>query len=287
MSAREILQLAYRDALPKAFGTRGITFWLRYIFVHRLRYLYPIKPFVDVLGSYAQNKTIGDLKHIIIFLTARDLRTSNTYYIVNAGNGAGTFAHWPVVGAVAASSAAPIYFPPVLGNLIDGGVGVYGNPCLAAAIEAVEYIGFQPQDIVHIALGTGFTPNDIEDGGGTRFWLLDWIKYIIGEGMKDAALQQAYMTRALYKDRGMDFRRYNVYLQKESVEKVLNVDTGGLDPAQLSLDSSRAAEVALMERIGSAYAATIDWTKADVMPWQTPGGHPKPRIAPVNWEANF
>ncbi|HNJ43713.1 MAG TPA: isoaspartyl peptidase/L-asparaginase, partial [Acidobacteriota bacterium] len=55
--------------------------------------------------------------------------------------GAGMFSDWPVVGAVAASGAAPIFFSPVLGNLVDGGVGVHGNPCLAATAEAMEYIG--------------------------------------------------------------------------------------------------------------------------------------------------
>lgn len=284
LSAKQILEIAYRDALPKAFGARGLAFWLRYIFIHRLRYLYPIKPFVDVLGSYAQDKTIGDLKSMIVFMTARDLRTSNTYYIVNAGSGAQTFAHWPVIGAVAASGAAPIYFPPVMGNLIDGGVGVYGNPSLAAAIEAVEYIGFKPENIVFVSLGTGFTPNNIKDGEGANFWLLDWIQYIIAEGMKDAALQQAYMTRALFKDRGMDFRRYNVYLQKASLENQLQVNSGAIDPAKLSLDSTKADEIALMERIGKAYAAAIDWTKPNLMPWETPGGHPQPVIAPVKWE---
>jgi hypothetical protein len=33
-----------------------------------------------------------------------------------------------------------------------------------------------------------------------------------------------------------------------------------------------------MEAIGRAYARKIDWTKPNVMPWDTPGGHIKPSM---------
>jgi patatin-like phospholipase/acyl hydrolase len=106
-----------------------------------LHSLYDWKPFVDALGVFAAGKKISDFDNPIVFMTTRDVRTANTYFIVSKGRGAGKFADWPVIGAVAASGDAPIFFPPVLRNLVDGGVGVNGNPCLAATIEALEYIG--------------------------------------------------------------------------------------------------------------------------------------------------
>jgi uncharacterized protein len=286
LTAQEMLEQVYRDKLPSAFGRRDVWFWLRYIFVHRLRYLYPLEPFVELLGPLAAGRRIADLDKTIVLLTIKDLRTSNTYYIVNAGPGADTFGGWPVVGAVAASGAATLFFPPVLGNLVDGGVGVYGNPSLAAAIEAVDYIGFEPENTLHISLGTGFSSHALAEGQGARYGALDWIRYVISESLGEAALQQAFSTRAIYGTRGMDFRRYNPFLDRESVEVHLGVDTGGLDPAGLSLDSTRPEQIALMERIGRAYAENIDWSHANVMPWDTLGGHPRPRIADVNWSGS-
>jgi hypothetical protein len=219
-------------------------------------------------------------------MTTKDLRTSNTYYIVSAGPGAPAFADWPVTGAVAASGAAPIYFQPVLGNLVDGGVGTHTNPCLATAIEALEYIGaaagFVDGQVIHLSLGTGYPPNTLRDGAANRFHIIDWVQYIIGESLDDAALQQSLLTRSLYGTR-TDFRRYNPLLTRESVRDALGVPSDKLDPSRLTLDSIDPAAIDLMEAIGRAYAQGIDWRIGDVMPWDTRGGHPQPNILPVNW----
>jgi uncharacterized protein len=286
LTAQEMLEQIYRDKLPSAFARRDLAFWLRYIFVHRMRHLYPLEPFVELLGPLAAGRRIADLDKLIVLLTVKDLRTSNTYYIVNRGPGSETFGSWPVLGAVAASGAATLFFPPVLGNLVDGGVGVYGNPCLAAAIEAVDYIGFEPENTLQISLGTGYSSHALGDGQGAHYGALGWIRYVISESLGEAGLQQAFSTRAIYASRGMDFRRLNPFLDRESVEVRLGVDTGGIDPAGLSLDSTDPARIALMERIGRAYAENIDWSRPNVMPWDTLGGHLRPRIADTSWSGS-
>lgn len=286
LSAHEMLDQVYRDKLPNAFGRRDLGFWLRYVFTRRLRYLYPLEPFIEALGPLAKGRRVADLDKAIVLLTVKDLRTSNTYYIVNAGPGADTFASWPVTGAVAASGAATLYFPPVLGNLVDGGVGVYGNPCLAASIEAVDYIGFEPENTLHISLGTGFRSHALADGQGTNYSALNWVRYVISESLGEAALQQAFNTRAIYGQRGMDFRRYNPFLDRLSVETQLNVDTGGVNPNGLGLDATNPKQIALMERIARAYAEKINWSLPNVMPWDTVGGHPPLRIAAVDWSGS-
>lgn len=286
-SARETLELVYKEKLPPIFGNQNLGFWLRYVFVHKLRYLYPLEPFHEVLAPLARNARIRDLEATIVLLTVKDLRTSNTYYIVNAGPGAGTFADWPVSGAVAASSAAVVFFPPVLGNLVDGGIGVYGNPCLAASTEAVEYIGFEPENTLHLSLGTGYIANTLADGAGSRYGPIDWLRYVVSESLSEAVLQQVYTTRAIYGSRGMDFRRLNPYLNKDSIQIRLGVDTGGVDPGRLGLDSNQPEEIALMERVGAAYAEAINWERPNVMPWETLGGHPQPIIAGVDWRGSI
>lgn len=286
MSAQEILDVVYKDRLPKGFQPRDIGFWLRFIF-GGFRYFYPLGPFLEALRSLAEGKRVRDIKHPIILMVTKDLRTSNNYYVVNRGPGAEMFGDWPVTGAVAASGAAPIFFEPVAGNLVDGGVGVYGNPCLAVATEAMEYIGeaegFVDGNVVHISLGTGFTPNEFKDGDANRFNILNWVEYMILEGIDDAAIQQVFVTRAIYGLR-TDFRRYNPLLTEEAVREKLGVKLHlNLDPKHLSLDSHHANEIELMEAIGRAYAREIDWSQSGLMPWQTMGGHDKPALASVDW----
>lgn len=281
MTARQLLDEVYRVKLPQAFGHRGPGFWLRYIFSYGMRHLYPPEPFIEALSGYAEGKTVQDLGGITVLMTTKDMRTGSTYYIVNHGPGAPRFAHWPVSGAVAASSSAPIYFRPVGGNLIDGGVGVHANPCLAAAIEAVDYIGYDPAQTLHISLGTGFAGTGQGEGEGGRFWLKQWVEYIIIEQLGDAALQQVDVTKRLYP--GMDFRRYNPDLKRQSVGDALGLVTGSLNPEKFSLDSTHPQELELMVAIGQAYASLIDWLQPGAMPWDTPGGHAKPGIKELDW----
>ena len=151
-------------------------------------------------------------------------------------------ADWPLSGAVAASGAAPIYFPPVEGNLIDGGVGVTGNPCLAVAIEAMEYIGaeagFIDNQVILISLGTGYVPYLFGESAAQRFWLKDWIQYLILKGLDDASLQQASSTRAIYGSR-IDFRRYNPELTAANLNSALGINPL-VDPTELCARFARA-----------------------------------------------
>ncbi|MBI5670557.1 MAG: patatin-like phospholipase family protein [Chloroflexi bacterium] len=298
LSAQELLETVYKRRLPQGFRSQpqGIWLWLRYI-AGGLRSLYDLRPFLELLGPLATGKKIRDLQKPIVFMTTRDLRTNNTYYVVSKGPGATRFAEWPVSGAVAASGAAPIYFPPVLGNLIDGGVGVSGNPVLAATVEAMEYIGatdgFTDGNVIHYSLGTGYRANTLGSGEGSRLWLYNWVVYIISGFLDDTALQQVFNARTIYRGR-VDVRRYNPFLQADSVRDRLGIDlTGKPDPKGLELDAYAPEEVDLMEAIGRAYARRVNWTEVGYMPWlETPdelhgqgrdGGHPLPGILPVNW----
>lgn len=288
MTAREILEVVYKDKLPRAFAKDNLLLWVRYL-LRGLKYIYPIEPFQKALIPLTKELKVGDIAHPVLLMTTKDVRTGNTYYIVNKGPGASAFAHWPLSGAVAASGAAPIFFPPAAKNLIDGGVGVDANPCLAAAVEAMEYIGategFVDGNVILISLGTGYVPNRFSEGAAARFWLKDWVAYLILESIDDAALQQTMSTRAIYRTR-MDFRRYNPELTRENVEKALEISLEGKpDPSHLGLDSRQPEQVLLMEEIGRAYARRLDWNRAEIMPWDTVGGHQQPSLvkAPVDW----
>ena len=299
MSAKDLLEQVYRTRLPQAFQSqpRGVFLYLRYL-LGGLRHFYELQPFVDALASFAAGKQIKDFNKPIVFMTTRDVRTANTYYIVSKGPGAGRFANWPVSGAVGASGAAPVYFSPVLGNLIDGGVGLTGNPCLAATVEALEYIGasegFRDDNVIHFSLGTGYPPRTNDDGAGGRFWLLEWVRYIINQTLDDTTLEQVLTTRKIYGKR-IDFRRYNPYIETENVANILGISlTGRPDPSSIGsgLEDFDPATIELLEEIGRVYATKVDWTEAGYLPWLDSGpdkgdgrdgGHPLPGIADANW----
>jgi hypothetical protein len=299
MSAQQLLTEIYRTSLPKAFQSqpRGLLLYLRY-FYNGLRHLYDFKPFVDALGPVATGKKVSDFTRPIVFMTTRDVRTANTYYIVSKGAGAGQFADWPVSGAVGASCAAPIYFAPVLGSLIDGGVGVNASPCFAATVEAMEYIGasegYRDGNVIHMSLGTGYSPYDYQNGKVGPFWLAGWVSYVINQTYDGTILQQVFTTRKIYGKR-IDFRRYNPYVETESVRDILKVPLKGRpEPSKIGTGLEVFAQpvIELMEDIGRAYANTVDWTETGYVPWldsgpnrgdARDGGHPLPSIEPVQW----
>lgn len=291
-SAQQLLETVYLDRLPKAFPRNDFWVYVRYL-LNGLRYVYDFKPFYEALGTLVAGRKICELQKPIIFLTTQDVRTSSTIYVVSKGPGSAFTADWPLSGAVGASGSAPIFFPPVAGDLIDGGVGTNGNPCFAAAVEAMEYIGasegFTPNNVIMMSLGTGYTPNRIAEGKAAKFWLADWVSYIIGEMIDEAGLQQATITRAVYGDK-IDFRRYNPLLTRENVEQNLGISTVGRpDPNALGLDSRDMTQIRLMQDIGAAYGQKIDWAQPHVMPWQTIGGHPKPDLdkLQVDWSKTY
>jgi hypothetical protein len=118
------------------------------------------------------------------------------------------------------------------------------------------------------------------------------VKYLITAGLDDSGLQQVFDTRAIYGGR-IDFRRYNPYLQADSVRDVLGIRLDGRpDPGQLALDSFSRQEIELLEEIGRAYARAVNWTELGYLPWVEAGadkgkgrdgGHPLPGILPVEW----
>ncbi|MCB9454352.1 MAG: patatin-like phospholipase family protein [Anaerolineaceae bacterium] len=311
MTADQLLNDIYLKALPEGFRSQpqGIQFWIRYI-LGGLRHLYELEPFTKVLAPIVKGVTIGNLhdqdtpgsKRPIVFMTTHDVRTNNTYYVVSKGPGRAQFVDWPLSGAVTASGAAPVFFPPVLGNLIDGGVGAYGNPCLVASVEAMEYIGsaegFVDNEVIHFSFGTGSVPSAYQNGAAGRFWLKNWLEYAIATGLDESALQQVIITRTLYQNR-LDFRRYNPLLTSASVRDVLGVSLDGRpDPATLGLDSYAPEALALMEDIGRSYAHKIDWTQPGYLPWVSDktspdygqahdGGRPLPGTLPADWRGTI
>ncbi len=282
----QVVAEVYRQKMPEAFPRYGLRLVLNYV-AHKTQYLYPIEPFVNALAVYANGIKIGDIERPIIMITTKDVRTGGVYHISNRGPHAEFFAQSPLAGVVAASSAAPMFFPPIAGALIDGGVGADISPSLSAAVMAMERIGadegFVDGRVTLFSIGTGYAPNyDLDqESAAARYGLRRWLRYLILSSLDDTAYQVADMTRVIYGKR-IDFRRYNLLLTRENAE-TLGVHCGRCDPARLTLDSRKPEQIQVMESLARAYARALDWCQPNVMPWDTRGGHPQPAMVPVDW----
>jgi patatin-like phospholipase/acyl hydrolase len=93
------------------------------------------------------------------------------YFVRDNPDNSGCTGNLGLVDCVTASAAAPTYFdswtnredtePPPgcgrVGTLVDGGVGVTGNPVYQACVEAFYYTGekYKPEETTTVSLGTG------------------------------------------------------------------------------------------------------------------------------------
>jgi hypothetical protein len=196
-----------------------------------------------------------------VMITGKNTRTGRTDFFVRDQEGnAHLWGDLPLRDAVLASVAAPTYFPPHQTTFrgeefvwVDGGVGVAGNPCYQAAVEALHYSGgrYSPGETRMLSFGTGRSPTP------RARHHLDWGSGL-DELLGDSADWQTYITRREYGLSGrLDFRRYQLDLAP-AVLADLGVDVpSGVDLSKLGMDAVWAVE--LLERIGRSFADRIDF----------------------------
>lgn len=176
---------------------------------------------------------------IDLLITAKRLSDGMPWYFVrdNPANScrAGSVA---LADAVTASAAAPTHFRPWridgIGELIDGGVGVAGNPVYQAAVEAFEFTDdYEPADTMIVSLGTGRV---LQRARPT--WLLSWIGWLLSELLRSPAEQQTELVHRHYA--AADHHRIDVELDEDI----------GLDAVH-RLDELHA--------VGRRLAGEVDW----------------------------
>ncbi|MBA2265720.1 MAG: patatin-like phospholipase family protein [Chloroflexi bacterium] len=192
----------------------------------------------DELGSEARDWRINDAP-IDLLITAKRLVDGMPWYFVRDSPAnscrAGGF---PLVEAVTASAAAPTYFRPWLippiGELIDGGVGVAGNPAYQACVEAFDYTdAYDPADTLVVSLGTGKLLRRERPG-----WLWPWVGWLLSELLRSPAEQQTELVHRHYPH--MPFYRLDLELDGEI----------GLDAVD---------RIAELRAAGERLASAVDW----------------------------
>ncbi|HLI86352.1 MAG TPA: patatin-like phospholipase family protein [Bryobacteraceae bacterium] len=117
-----------------------------------------------------------------VLLTAKGIDTHPWYFVRDNPKNAQTTGALGLIDCAVASAAAPTYFSPwtidIDGKptvLVDGGVGVTGNPVYQACVEAFYYDDFTPAETSVVSLGTGFFPR----GSAVPKGFLGWVGWTI------------------------------------------------------------------------------------------------------------
>ena len=192
----------------------------------------------DELGSEARDWRLND-SPVDLLITAKRLRDGMPWYFVrdNPVNScrAGSVR---LSDAATASAAAPTYFAPWdirgVGELIDGGIGVAGNPVYQACVEAFHYTDvYVPADTLIVSLGTGKLLQRSRPG-----WLWTWLSWLLSELLRSPAEQQTELVHRHWPE--ARFYRLDLELEREI----------GLDAVD---------RVGELRDLGARLAAAVDW----------------------------
>ncbi len=185
---------------------------------------------------------------INVLLTAKRISDGMPWYFVRDNiRNSGCTGRLGLVDCTTASAAAPTYFQPwritetstppsceEVGILVDGALGVTGNPVYQACIEAFEYTpDFNPAETITVSLGTGKFKNRKEPA-----WIGGWLEWILAELLESPGEQQTEITWRHFPE--MTFYRIDTELKEE-----------------IGLDDSR--KIGRLVEYGEQLAATIDW----------------------------
>jgi len=192
----------------------------------------------EELGPAARDWRLNDAP-IDLLITAKRLADGMPWYFVRDSPAnscrAGSVA---LSDAVTASAAAPTYFAPwavgAIGELIDGGIGVAGNPAYQACVEAFHYThAYEPASTLVVSLGTGKL---LERPRPT--WLWPWLGWLLAELLRSPAEQQTELVHRHWPEAA--FYRLDLELDREI----------GLDAVE------RLGE---LRTLGERLASAVDW----------------------------
>ena len=195
-----------------------------------------LKEEFGALASWKLNDSPIDL-----LLTAKGLADGKPWYFVRD-----TPYNSRVTGGLAmldcatASAAAPTYFDPwpmpapVAGKLVDGGVGVTGNPVYEACVEAFYYsAGYRPEETTVVSFGTGrFMKN------ADPHFITDWLTWVLDALLHAPEEQQTEIVSRHY---------------PQSVLYRLEPQL----PADIDMDE--VDRIGELEAAGKQFADQVDW----------------------------
>jgi patatin-like phospholipase/acyl hydrolase len=177
-----------------------------------------------------------------LLLTSKAINTHPWYFVRDNPKNARTTGTLGLIDCAVASASAPTYFSPwtlsIAGQatvLVDGGVGVTGNPVYQACVEAFYYDDFTAADTRVISLGTGFFPT----GNTVPKGFLDWLNWTVGALLDAPEDQQTELVNRHFP--GI-LQRFDWQLPK-------------------AIDMADTGSIPELTTIGREAAAAMDWIK--------------------------
>lgn len=221
-------------------------------------YMYETEHLYEVLRNEmgaSSNLTLNEARNsyqIDLLLTAKAVADGHPWYFVPDNERNSKFTgRLKIADCATASAAAPTFFrpwklkeapptPKPIGELVDGAVGVTGNPVYQAAVEAFYYNAYEPTDTTIISLGTGRWAQRTVPS-----WIVPWFSWLLNELLISPGEQQTELVARHFAHTPF-FR--------------LDPDLATLDSqlkTPVGLDDIRALPI--LARAGSAFAARVDW----------------------------
>ncbi len=152
----------------------------------------------EELGDEAREWRLNDAP-IDMLISAKRLSDGMPWYFVrdNPANSCRA-GEYRLADVATASAAAPTYFAPWklagIGELIDGGIGIAGNPVFQACVEAFEYTdAYRPDETVVVSLGTGRLLHRPRPR-----WLWPWLGWLLSELLRSPTEQQTELVQRHY-----------------------------------------------------------------------------------------
>jgi predicted acylesterase/phospholipase RssA len=241
-SGKQLVSL-YQKRGPELFRQLPVEGVVRRIVTGRIYDVARLREMIaEELGEMADWR-INDVP-MDILITAKGLDDGHPWYFVKDRPGMNTSrtGNLTLVDCVTASAAAPTYFAPWpvegIGLLVDGGMGVAGNPVYQACVEAFEYTSaYTPEETIIVSLGTGRFLNRKRPT-----WLWPWVEWVLSELLRSPGEQQTELVKRHYA--AARFHRIDASL-----------------PRDIPLDATDRKTLDQLERIGRDLASLVDWQR--------------------------
>ena len=234
----EQIAAMYREDTPQIFNHSAVV--ANALLLQR-GYKYDIGGLHRVLEKRLGTAASGTINSfpILLLITARGVDGHQWYFTQDRPSNSSTTGRCKLIDCCVASSAAPVYFQPYtipgIGELVDGGVGVAGNPVYELAVEAFEYAHFKPESSAIVSIGTGRNPvpADVPDRN-----LVGKLGWIIGMLLDAPEAQAPELVRRHYPQ--VKFDDFDIQLK-----------------SKIAMD--QAANVPELEQYGEQLADQIHW----------------------------
>ena len=230
----------YRDRTREIFSPRGPWNEIRRVVIgHKYNISNLRRVLEDEFGA-AASWSLNDSPVDLVLSAIRLSDAKPWYFVKNNSVNASKTGGLGLLDCATASAAAPTYFDswtmgdPVNGKLVDGGVGVTGDPVYQACVEAFCFSqGYRPAETTVVSLGTG----RIREHSDPHF-ILSWLTWVVDTSLHAPEEQQTQLVARHY-------------------PSALLYRLDPLLPGDIALDDvSRIGE---LEAAGRLFAEQVDW----------------------------